>query len=655
LPDWSYHPIFKPLLFALPPERARRLTLRSIGAVGRLPGGAFLIRTLGHLETPPAMSATLWGLRFACPVGLGGEVDPHGVARTALSQFGFGYLEIGPISERAAPPPTLRRETAAQSLYTTDRFANDGVESIERTLRRDRKRRGLRGKPLFLRLRHDAGAAPEEAVAQYARLAARLAPHAAAFVVDAVDERWPEARRCGAIRRAGDAVRKAAPGTPLLLYVPPDASDETLDSCAEEALARWDGIVVGGAVGDASRGWRSGAAALGAARRSVARLRARLPRPFPIVAAGGVVEPRDAVDLRRDGADLIELNAGLVFAGPGLPKRANEALLYDAIRCAPAPEPPSFWSGWGWMLLLGVGMLLGGAIAWLLAATVVVLPYDIRFLGIGHDAIQRLNERLLPFMSHDRMTLAGTMVSIGVMYVGLAGWGMRRRLHWARMAAMTSGAVGFSGFFLYLGYGYFDPLHAAVSAALLPMFLLAMRDRKDEPSRRKPNDANDARWRRALYGQLAFVAVGVGLTVGGLAIAGVGVTHVFVPSDLAFLDTLVPHLHEANPRLVPVIAHDRAGFGGALFSDGLAVLMTALWGLQQGEKWIWRMLLLAGLPGFAAGLDVHWSIGYTDFLHLLPVYALAVLYSVGLVCLYPYLHARNDVDATTAAASESSA
>ncbi len=652
MPDWSYHPIFKPLLFALPPERARRYTLRAIGAVGRMPGGAFLIRTLGHLETPPEASATLWGLRFDCPVGLGGEVDPRGEARTALSQFGFGYLEIGPISERGTPPANLRREKAAQSIHTGNRFANDGVERIERTLRRDR-RRGGRSKPLFLRLRHDAGAAPAEAAAQYARLAARLAPYAAAFVVDAIDERRPEPERSAALRGAAAAVREAAPGKPLLLYVPPDASDEALDAYAAEARAHWDGVVVGSAVADPSGGWRSGAAALDDARRAVVRLRSLLPRPFGIVAAGGVVEPKDAVDLRRDGADLIELNAGLVFAGPGLPKRTNEALLYDAIRDAPAPEPPSFWRSWGWMQLLGVAMGIGGVIAWLLAATTVVLPYDTRFLGIDRDALHRLNERLLPFMAHDRMTLAGTMVSIGIMYIGLARYGMRRRLHWARMAAMTSGAVGFSGFFLYLGYGYFDPLHAAVSAALLPMFILAMRDTRDEPSRLQPGDRNDARWRRSLYGQLAFVCAGVGLTVGGLAIAGVGVTHVFVPSDLAYLETRVPHLHEANPRLVPVIAHDRAGFGGALFADGLAVLMTALWGLQQGERWVWRMLLLAGLPGFAAGLGVHWSIGYTDFLHLLPVYALVALYAIGLVLLYPYLHARNDAPPVAAAATKS--
>ncbi|WP_309118839.1 hypothetical protein [Paenibacillus sp.] len=653
MPDWSYHPLFKPLLFALPPERARKLTLSAIGAVGRLPGGPFLIRTLGHLETPEAMSVDLLGLRFDCPVGLGGEVDPHGEARVALSQFGFGYLEIGPISERGTAPSPIRRETDAQSLHVADRFANDGVERFERTIRRDRGR-GKFEKPLFLRLRHDVGAPPEEAAAQYGRLAARLAPYAAAFVVDADDERWAEPLRSAALRRIGEAVRAAAPEKPLLLYVAPDEAERALEATAALARERWDGVVVGAAAGDSRSGWRSGAAVRDAARRTVASLRARLPRPFVLVAAGGVVEPKDAVDLRRAGADLIELNAGLVFAGPGLPKRANEALLYETLRDAPAPKPPSFWRQWGWMLLLGIGMLVGGAIAAALAATSVLLPYDIRFLGVDRETIHQWNEHLLPFMSHDRMTLAGTMMSIGIMYAGLAGYGMRRRLHWARMAAMTSGAAGFSGFFLYLGYGYFDPLHAAVSAALLPMFLFAMRDSKDEPSRRKPNDANDARWRLALYGQLAFVCVGVGLAVGGLAIAGVGVTQVFVPSDLAYLGSHAAHLDAANPRLVPVIAHDRAGFGGALFADALAVLMTALWGLQQGERWIWRMLLLAGIPGFAAGLGIHAAIGYTDFLHLLPVYALVVLYLAGLICLYPYLHAEDGAPTTSSEAPEPS-
>ena len=52
MPDWSYGPLFKPLLFRLPAERARDLTLGSIGRLGRAPGGASVIAALGHMQAP---------------------------------------------------------------------------------------------------------------------------------------------------------------------------------------------------------------------------------------------------------------------------------------------------------------------------------------------------------------------------------------------------------------------------------------------------------------------------------------------------------------------------------------------------------------------------------------------------------------------------
>ena len=120
-------------------------------------------------------------------------------------------------------------------------------------------------------------------------------------------------------------------------------------------------------------------------------------------------------------------------------------------------------------------MMIGGVLAWLIAATSVLLPYDETFLGVSRSVINHFNGHIIHFMSHDRITLAGTMISIGIFYYQLARHGLRCGLHWARTAVMTSCAVGFSSFFLYLGYGYFDPLHAAAAAVLLPMLLLTLR------------------------------------------------------------------------------------------------------------------------------------------------------------------------------------
>ena len=58
-------------------------------------------------------------------------------------------------------------------------------------------------------------------------------------------------------------------------------------------------------------------------------------------------------------------------------------------------------------------------------------------------------------------------------------------------------------------------------------------------------------------------------------------------------------------RLVPLIAHDRAGLGGALAANGLGVLLAALWGYRPGARWLWWTLgVLVGLP--LAALAALW-------------------------------------------------
>ncbi|WP_376745653.1 hypothetical protein [Paenibacillus sedimenti] len=383
-----------------------------------------------------------------------------------------------------------------------------------------------------------------------------------------------------------------------------------------------------------------GPESLGASLSRVRLLREALGERSAIVAAGGVHQPQDALELLAAGANSVQLHSGLVYAGPGLPKRVNEAILYDRIRETKAPDLPSFWANWGWMSLLGIGMMIGGVLAWLIAATSVLLPYDETFLGVSRNVIRRFNPNLLHFMSHDRITLAGTMIAIGIFYYQLAHHGLRFGLHWARTALLTSCAVGFSSFFLYLGYGYFDPLHAVAAAMLLPMLLLTLRGLKDRPSRTPPGLYNDSVWRRAQWGQCCFVVLGFALAIGGLTISLIGITTVFVQTDLAYIGLTAEQLQAWNERLIPLIAHDRAGFGGALFSLAVAITASALWGVNQGESWLWWTFLLGGLPGFAAGLLVHFHIGYTDFVHLLPVYIAVALYAAGLYLMYPFLVGR---------------
>lgn len=634
MPDWSYRTLFRPVLFRLPSLTARDFTLGAMGGLSRLPGGTLIIRTLGHMEASPILERDYFNLPLKYPVGLSGGLDPHGTAHKALAQFGFGYIEIGPITiEPIHHNQPIRLHQESEEIIYDNAWTNDGLEAIKHQIA-ERKGHAL---PLMLRLRHMPERTPEEALNEQRILLSELAPYASCFYVDAVDNRWTIEENEQYIQHVLSIHAGSQTPLPMLLYIPLDYPYELLEQLLMNIdSSQFAGFVLGDGI-QTEEGYVIGRSCLEMSKDKIRYLRRRWGADKTIIASGGIHEPQDALEVRQAGADLVQLHSGLVYSGPGLPKRINEAVIYEKIQTMEEPKPVQWWKSWGWMCLLAIGMIIGGILAFIVAVKDVVLPYDIAFLGMDSLSIHQVNERLLPFMSHDRITLAGTMLSIGIVYYQLARHGLRYEQHWAKTALITSGSVGFVSFFLYFGHGYFDPLHAVMTIVILPLFILSMLKKADKPLRKQPNLLNDHIWQRAQWGQLMFVALGVALAIGGLVISLVGITNVFVPQDLDYLQTTSDSLIESNPSLLPLIAHDRAGFGGALFSQAIAILLTALWGIQQGERWLWWTFLLGGIPGFAAAFGVHIAIGYLDFIHLLPPLIALLLYMVGLILLYPYL------------------
>jgi hypothetical protein len=73
----------------------------------------------------------------------------------------------------------------------------------------------------------------------------------------------------------------------------------------------------------------------------------------------------------------------------------------------------------------------------------LLLWYDNRYLGMNRRHLDAAGHNLVHFPQHDRITMAGTMVAIGVLYAGLAWGGIRQGWGWARKAYLISGGVGF--------------------------------------------------------------------------------------------------------------------------------------------------------------------------------------------------------------------
>lgn len=637
MPDWFYRTVSRPLLFRLPAPMARDVALGFMGTLARLPLGGAVIDLLGHMRAPQQLQRSVRGLNFPTSVGLGPQLDVEAKALRALARFGFGLLEVGPVTvQPVIATKPLERRVEQQAIWFPEPLPNPGLEAIERRL----ASASPLPAPLMVRIGALPGATSIEATEQAQQIIRRLEPHAAIIALATTDHAWTTEQWREHLRAVTEICRNQSEPRQLLLCIPADLPEAALDGLIGHALAiGCDGVVIDGSVRDPNGGRLIGRPAREAAYQLTCRLRARYGSDYALIASGGVHEPADALALLQAGANLIQTDSGLIYGGPGLPKRINEAMLFAATQ-AKGPAGPAaertVEMTWFWTTLLGLGMLIGSLFALVISAVRVVLPYDETFVGLTREQLRTINPRLLPFMAHDRVSLAGTMITIGVLYLGLSE-GARRGWHWAQQAILYSAFSGFLTFFLFLGFGYFDPFHAFVTAILFQIFLLALHSRLGVlQAWPVPTLREDWRWHWSQWGQLLFVIHGAGLLVAGGAIAAVGVTQVFVAEDLDFLQTTAAAFEQVTHRLVPLIAHDRATFGGMLIASGLAVLLPALWGFRQGERWLWLTFCLAGPPAYLAAIGIHLHVGYLNLWHLAPVFIAFAFYACGLLLSFPY-------------------
>lgn len=607
MPDWFYRTVTQPLFFQLPAVQARDLALGFMSRLARLPFGPAAIDFLGHMRADPRLRQTFLGIDFPTAVGLGPGLDARGAAWPALARFGFGFLDLGPVTVEGTAGPPIARRPEHEAIWSPDPPDSLGLAAVVPKAAAA-ARLGL---PLLVRL---GTAISATNVADTARIVRELAPHVHLFVLSALADGLGDVL---------DAAQAASPRRPVLLCVPADLDAGTAGPLVEAAVASGvAGLLIDGSVQAEPGGRLIGGPAREPALAQVRHWRDRFGEDLFLIAAGGIHEPADALALREAGADLVEVDSGLVYTGPGLPKRINDAFLFRATRDE-APEPPvrAPERTWFWTALLGAGMLIGSVLALAIAVTRVVLPYDEAFVGMHLHELSAVNPRLLAFMSHDRVSLAGTMIAIGAMYLGLSLHGVRRGLHWAQQSIFLSAFTGFASFFLFLGFGYLDPFHAFVTAILMQFLLLGVHCRLGTYTPDvAPPLRSDRAWRRSLWGQLLLVIHGFALLGAGAMISAIGVTEVFVPQDLEFMGTTAEALKAANARLVPLVAHDRATFGGMLLASGWVFLCPVLWGFRNGSAWLWWTLLVAGSSAYAAALGIHLAVGYTSVLHLLPVF-----------------------------------
>ena len=175
MPDWSYRTLFRPVLFRLPPAAERDICLNVMGTLAWSHVGRFVIDFLGHMRPDPrlAQNPPRRGVPVASWARVG--IDVEAVAVQALARFGFGFIELGPVTcrplRRSDGGYGVERRVQDESITAPDPPDNSGVDALAAQL----GRRDVPGVRLVARLAVFPGVSALEAGDEVRAMSAAIA------------------------------------------------------------------------------------------------------------------------------------------------------------------------------------------------------------------------------------------------------------------------------------------------------------------------------------------------------------------------------------------------------------------------------------------------------------------------------------------------
>ncbi len=297
------------------------------------------------------LEQTLFGCRFANPVGLAAGFDKNAVAAGIWHLFGFGFAELGTITwhpQPGNPRPRLFRLAEERAALNRMGFNNDGAQAVKRNLERQHlPPPGQRPAVLGLNLGKSKITSLELAPDDYASSLELLSPLADYVVINVSSPNTPGLRDLQdavQLRRLVERLRRLSACPPLLVKIAPDLEDDAIDTIAR--LAYQEGLAGVIAVNTSvnrlglenrrlpqsgrtlaeEAGGLSGAPLRGRALEVIRRLRATAGPALPLIGVGGIDSPEAAWERLTAGASLIQVYTGWIYQGPGLVPAILEGL-----------------------------------------------------------------------------------------------------------------------------------------------------------------------------------------------------------------------------------------------------------------------------------------------------------------------------------------
>lgn len=296
----------------------------------------------------PALSSTLWGLKFPNPVGLSAGFDKNAEVIGPAFRLGFGFVEAGTVTpkpQEGNPKPRIFRDPSNNAVINRMGFPNLGADAfkanLEAFLAAKERPKGVVG------LNIGMNKTTTEPAKDYTYLIRLLAPMADYLTINIsspntpglrdLQRREPLLELLGAVMdERAKSCRTHTP--PVLVKLAPDLNDEQQAELAQTLIeAKIDGVILGNTTLDrpeslpasfrAQTGGLSGQPLTDKSTGVIRNFYRLSEGKLPIIGVGGISTGEQAYAKIKAGASLVQLYTALVFEGPMVAYSVNKKLL----------------------------------------------------------------------------------------------------------------------------------------------------------------------------------------------------------------------------------------------------------------------------------------------------------------------------------------
>ena len=335
-----YKQLIRPLLFKSDPEEVHYFTFSMIRKLSKIPGMAFLFRKMYEVKDA-RLEREVFGLKFNNPVGLAAGFDKDAKLYKELSNFGFGFIEIGTLTPRGQegnPKKRLFRLKEDQAIINRMGFNNGGVQEAVERLKKNK------GVLIGGNIGKNKLTPNEEAVTDYEICFDALYDYVDYFVVNVSSPNTPNLRALQdkeplqhLLQTLQNKNKTKIKQKPILLKIAPDLTDEQLldiidivnstkiaGVIATNTTLSREGLI---SENKTETGGLSGKPLTKRSTEVIRFLAEKSNHSFPIIGVGGIHTAEDAIEKLDAGASLIQLYTGFIYEGPALIKAINKKLL----------------------------------------------------------------------------------------------------------------------------------------------------------------------------------------------------------------------------------------------------------------------------------------------------------------------------------------